>query len=128
LDVSTANALVLYNKAVDKEENIVWFKRALVDIFVGDKIRSIPQEPVLEHHLVRGEAHQTCVYCQLFGDRTTRTRYYCVNPECMLPLCHIDLRKNMEDCFVLAHANEQVRCILAQHQMKMKQKANNKPK
>ena len=46
LDVSTStNASVLYyNEALDKEENIVWFKRIHVDVFAAHKFSSIPQE------------------------------------------------------------------------------------
>jgi hypothetical protein len=128
LDVGTSNALVLYNEATGKSLNVAEFKRELVMALVGHKIMNIPEEPTLEHSLVRGEARLKCVYCDLLSNANSRTRYYCGNPDCMLPLCHIDSGKNIRDCFALAHANDQLRCILVQRRDKMKQKANRRPK
>ena len=128
LDVGTSNALVLFNEATEKSYNIVQFKKELVYTFIGHKINTIPQEPVLEHSLMRGESRLKCVYCDTLSNTSSRTRYYCGNPNCMLPLCHIDPGKNIRDCFALAHANEQLRCILVQRRDRMKQKANRRPK
>jgi DNA polymerase III epsilon subunit-like protein len=128
LDVGTSNSLVLYNEATGKSLNVASFKRELVLAMVGHKIMNIPEEPTLEHSLVRGEARLTCVYCDMFSNKNSRTRYFCANADCMLPLCHIDEGKNIRDCFALAHDNEQLRCILIQRRDKMKQKANHRPR
>jgi hypothetical protein len=129
LDVGTSNALVLYNEATGKSLNIATFKRELVHALVGHKIWNIPEEPTLQHSLVHGEARLKCVYCDMFSmNVNSRTRFYCGNPDCMLPLCHIDSDKNIRDCFALAHANEQMRCMLVQRKDKMKRKANRRPK
>jgi hypothetical protein len=128
LDVGTSNALVLFNESTDSSYNIVRFKKELVYAFVGHKISAIPEEPTLEHSLQRGDSRLKCVYCDTFSNLSSRTRYYCGNPNCMLPLCHIDQGKNIRDCFALAHSNEQLRCLLVQRRDKMKQKANRRPK
>jgi hypothetical protein len=128
LDVGTSNALVIYNEAMGTSMTIAEFKKELANAWVGHKIRNIPEEPTLEHSLVRGEGRLKCVYCDLLSNMNRRTRYYCSNPACMLPLCHIDPDKDIRDCFALAHANEQIRCALVQRRDKMKQKANRKRK
>ena len=128
LDVGTSNALVLYNEAMGTTLNVVSFKRELVFAMIGHKVMNIPEQPTLEHSLMRGEARQSCVYCNMFCNKNSRTRYYCSNSDCMLPLCHIDPGKNIRDCFALAHDNEQLRCILIQRRLKMQQKANHRPK
>jgi len=127
LDVGTSNALVLYNEATGKSLNIAEFKKELIDAFIGAKIRNIPEEPNIEHSLVCGEGRLKCVYCDMLSNVNRRTRYYCSNPDCMLPLCNIDQESNPCDCFALAHTNEQLRCILVQRRNKMKQKANRRP-
>ena len=126
LDVGTSNALVLYNEATGSSLNIAEFKKEIINALVGSKIRSIPGEPTVEHSLVRGEGRLRCVSCDLFSNVSRWTRYYCANPDCMLPLCSIDWEKDICDCFALAHSNEQLRCILVKRQHKMKQKANHR--
>ena len=128
LDVGTSNALVLYNLATNKSLNMVAFKKELINKFVGNKMTTFIREPEAQHTLVRGEARRTCVYCDAFSSKTKRTRYYCANPNCMLPLCHISRTKDSSDCFALAHASEQMRNILTLRLEKMKRKDNNRPK
>jgi hypothetical protein len=129
LDVGTSNALVLFNEATGKSLNIATFKKKLFEVLIGDRIRnSNVVEQSLEHALVHGEPCLKCVYCDMLSNVNRRTQYYCSNPYCMLPLCNIDPDKDTHDCFALAHATEQMRCILVQHRNKLKQKANHRPK
>jgi hypothetical protein len=100
--------MVVYNESTGNSSNILKLKKELVDVFIGDKLRNVPpvQEEV-EHSLVRGEAWMKCVYSDMFSQMIKRTRFYCANPDCMLPLvCHINLDKDSLDCFAaLAHAD-----------------------
>jgi hypothetical protein len=51
LDVGTSNAMIVYNEATGNSYNIVKFKKELVDVFVGDKLRNMPVHEEVEHSL-----------------------------------------------------------------------------
>ena len=52
LDAGTSNASVLYNFSAENSLNITTFKKELINVLVGDKIRNNSVEPSFEHALV----------------------------------------------------------------------------
>lgn len=74
LDVGTANALVLYQEAVngthmfdkDNKISIAEFKRRLFMGFVGPRLAIIKQ-PIATHVLVRTTRRHMCAYCALYS-------------------------------------------------------------
>jgi hypothetical protein len=112
LDVATANALVLYRLATgNKNMNIVQFKLQLLMGWQGTKLQPVlPSITQVEHKSDRlPEDHRfSCVYCALFFQKKSRTRFFCTAECCQLPLCRVDPKKNKEDCFSMCHANEDI--------------------
>jgi hypothetical protein len=112
LDVATANALVLYRLATNNVSmNIVEFKQQLLMGFQGKKLeRIVPSITEVEHKADRlpNDHHFSCVYCALFHQKKSRTRFFCKAEGCQLPLCRVDKQKGKEDCFSMCHANPDV--------------------
>ena len=131
LDVGTSNSLVLYKLAGGPSDmNIVLFKQQLIIYFVGSKIHMMPSAS-LEHRLERvaNETRHKCVYCEMYGEKSKRTRHFCSALGCNLPLCCIGAsRSNTNDCFSLAHSNEEIRMALVNKHQKMQAKCKKEKK
>ena len=113
LDVGTANALVLYRLTqTDKGSNmsIVDFKKEIVQelckkVFRKKERKKIEEEPKHEQEPIEGDTRLCCAYCACFGIKR-RTRFRCMHPECLIPLCAIGSGKTAMDCFVRCHETE----------------------
>jgi len=127
LDAGTSNALVLYNltRHREKDMNISEFKLALIDWLVGDRLtaRCASAEgtrPSVEHTLVNigdGERRK-CTYCSLTGNSNSRTRFECRT--CGVPFCTPGSGKTSNDCFAIAHANDDIRRLCVERHEKQK--------
>ena len=107
LDVGTSNALVLHNFTRQTAMTVVDFKMCLVQGFLGDPMRPVP-EAVVDHLPLRTDGRYRCVYCSLFN-KMKRTRFRCNAQCCLLPLCSVGTGSNEQDCFTLCHGNETIR-------------------
>ena len=107
LDVGTSNALVLHNFTRQTAMTVVDFKMCLVQGFLGDRMRPVP-EAVVDHLPLRTNGRYRCVYCSLFN-KMKRTRFRCNAQCCLLPLCSVGTGSNEQDCFILCHGNETIR-------------------
>ncbi len=113
LDVATANALVIYQSAInDRSMNVVEFKIKLLQYFLGAKAMNIVAPPSeVEHKYKRlpGAQRFRCAYCSLQGIKS-RTRFICGADCCQIPLCKFtdDVQNEEEnDCFFWAHSNKE---------------------
>lgn len=106
LDVGTSNALVLHNYTRSSPMTIVEFKMTLVNGFIGERMRGIP-EVIVQHLPTRSDGRYRCAYCSLFN-RMKRTRFRCSAPCCQLPLCSVGTGSAGEDCFTLCHGNKAI--------------------
>jgi hypothetical protein len=133
LDVSTRNALVLYNEQLKVHSkgqeytrlNVAEFKMKLVEDLVSKLLTglfgdSCPDKE-MEHTCVPipGGQRVKCAYCGLMSQET-RTRYMCAVYG--VPLCSMGSGKVKYDCFTKAHKTEdRVDMVLKKHQqMQMK--------
>jgi DNA polymerase III epsilon subunit-like protein len=132
LDSGTANALVLFNLAMNDNQNnsmtIVDFKMKLVMGFVGDKITNVPGQVPTRHEVIRTTHRHLCAYCALYNNRK-RTRYVCANEDCRIPICCVGNGKdNQQDCFALSHASEAMRQATVKKFAAMQLKTKNEAK
>jgi hypothetical protein len=117
LDAGTSNALVLYNEAMKGKQgpfNIADFKTKVVEALVGGILKEggdnagSPEHTMIQ--IANGE-RQRCSYCAATGIYH-RTRYMCEG--CGVPYCSIGSGKTEQDCFAMAHDNEDVHQLCVQ--------------
>jgi DNA polymerase III epsilon subunit-like protein len=141
LDVGTSNALVLHNEylRIKAEEtnntytpmNIVTFKMKLVDDLVGKTVKSLCEGGECADDLhtpvqIADDVRSLCVYCAVISrPKVRRTRYQCA--KCGIPLCSIGSGKVEDDCFTMAHKNDDTLDIVKRKHVEMK-KRNRKTK
>jgi Transposase IS4 len=117
LDAGTSNALVIYNESMKgKQEpfNIADYKIKVVEALVGGKLKDGGDDTACAEHamvsIASGE-RQRCSYCAATG-LYHRTRYMCEG--CGVPYCSIGSGKTGQDCFAIAHDNEEIRLLCVQ--------------
>jgi hypothetical protein len=125
LDVGTANALILYNYAMDGKENInlVEFKHKLIMSLVGDKLQMVPTNTNVVHEVIRTNQRHACAYCSLMGTHR-QTRFKCGAPGCQVPICSVGSGVADRDCFALSHQNEDIRMMTVEKYQCMLAKTN----
>ena len=117
LDVSTANALILYKSTLEESDrnalNIDAYKKKLVYGWLGTRMEEVPTAPTTIHELIRTDnSRHYCVYCAVDSVQPPqRTRFRCNHPDCNLPLCSVGTGKTEVDCFALSHSSEHIRQI-----------------
>ena len=140
LDVGTSNALVLHNEAMKaknpetyKVTNIVDFKMEVIKSLVGDRIMNENEfgDGEAPHLLTRSTEtnlpQRRCANCALQFRPPTRTRYECKG--CGgVPLCASGNGVVANDCFVEAHASEEMRILVCKKYGQMQKNTNNKYK
>ena len=109
LDVGTANALVLYQLAMDDTNiNLPDFKLRLIQGLLGNRHEAIaraPKSPTKENVHKPGTVagRYRCAYCALFNN-LHRTSFKCTAPGCGIPLCVPGHGKHDRDCFNIVHS------------------------
>ena len=127
LDVGTSNSLVLYNETRNNHQermNIASFKKAIIDQLVGERIRSVSVNHIVEHVAVRNESNSrsTCAFCALQGS-SSRTRFIC--QACLVPLCCAGSGRTPNDCFSIAHSSREMCDIVVAKYDSMKKRITN---
>jgi hypothetical protein len=127
LDVGTSNSLVLHNEKRNdnlEQMNISSFKKALIDQLLGDRIKCVSVNPVIEHVAVRmeGNSRSTFVFCALQGS-SCRTRFIC--QACLVPLCCAGSGRTVNDCFSIAHSSKEMCNIVVGKYDSMKKRMRN---
>ena len=129
LDVGTSNALVLYKQAMKEKANkmtIVKFKTILIESFVGNMLKEVPQSPKSPkktHQPVRVEGRHRCAHCALYS-MVSRTRYIC--DLCGIPLCCSGNGRRVTSCFSAAHENETILNLVTSKAIAMQVRTNKK--
>jgi Transposase IS4 len=125
LDVGTANALILYNYAMEGKEdiNLVEFKHRLFMGLVGSKLTTVLTTTNVVHEVVQTNQRHACAYCSLMGTYR-RTRFKCGAPGCQVPICSVGSGVADRDCFALSHRNEDIRKMTVEKYQCMLAKTN----
>ena len=115
IDVTAANALVLYNEAMESRGSpkvpISEFKQKLIKYFTGNRLEDVDrplQSLVVGHTLQKtdGKVH-SCAFCALVNPKKrVRTRYCCIL--CAIPLCAPGNGINCNSCFDLCHTSTEM--------------------
>lgn len=109
--------------------NIVKFKMQLVEDLVGKSLESMETVCASTQHTpvrIQEGARWRCAYCAMRNRGYRRTRYQCA--ACGIALCVIGSspREDEEDCFTIAHENEERRKMVLEKHLEIQQRNNKK--
>jgi hypothetical protein len=104
--------------------NIASFKKAVIDQLVGDRIKTVSVNHIVEHIAVRNESNSrsTCAFCALQGS-SSRTRFICKVR--LIPLCCAGSGRMPNDCFSIAHSSCEMCDIVVAKYDTMKKRITN---